>query len=310
MTIRITKTRQRTHNPPAQTRAAPRPPAPPPSPKAALAASLEQNRPALILTGIAVASLLLVGTATVIKSSLFDTPDTPTASFAAVTPPETGIPSPAQTNAVQPAPAPVPHAITEQATTPRPAPVHTAPKLAIIDPATGAVKALGDADIKAIAQMLRPHVAPIQDGADKEVVTRLDGVPLSEVSASTPIVARTSCMDQLRIIAADSIVYFPPGSAALPPEAAEKIKAVGTSFAQCPNAVLHVTGHSDSSGDEQKNLTLSWDRADNTVAAMELMGFDTARIDPVGFGTRLPSAEGASNGEQDRRVEFHVLEMH
>lgn len=303
MTIKVTKAKLRK----------PEPAAPPP-PQAILKAnsiqeSFGQNRPALILVGIAVCSLMVVAGAILLRSSEPAVPSQ-SAAFVSPTSTEAALPAPTVTAPAEPVALASPAAAAQ--------PVSQTPQLALVDQASGTVKLLGEAEIKAIAQMLRPHVAQFPDTTapvePQDTVARSDAAPLANVSPDTVALAAPlpsdACLDSLRVLAADSTVYFPPGSADLPPIAFEKLRAVGATFEQCPKAILHVTGHSDASGDEQKNLRLSWQRADNTVAALQAMGFDTARIDPVGFGTRLPSGQGDTNSDMDRRVEFHVLEIH
>lgn len=126
----------------------------------------------------------------------------------------------------------------------------------------------------------------------------------------TPEQTAASCVDEMREASQHLTIYFNTGGAVLDEKARLNTRMMGELLKRCSHAVIHVTGHSDSSGDETANLNLSWARADAVVRYMETLGFDTSHVDAVGFGTRMPSAQGDADLEMDRRVEFHILEMH
>lgn len=135
--------------------------------------------------------------------------------------------------------------------------------------------------------------------------------PIATVaSAEAPVPDTGNCVDNMRHTAPAMTVYFDPGSATLNEVGLLNVRAFGQMLSVCPDVIVHATGHSDASGDEQVNLNLSWQRADNVVAALETLGFDTSHVDAVGFGIRLPSAQGDTDSDRDRRVEFHILQMH
>jgi len=149
-----------------------------------------------------------------------------------------------------------------------------------------------------------PKPAPVV--GDTLVVARAAPAPLDVVAETDA----GGCVDQLRRSAPAMTVFFDPGSAALNELGVLNVRAFGQLLAGCPDVIVHVTGHSDASGNEQANLNLSWARADNVVDAMDRLGFDTSHVDAVGFGIRVPSAQGDTDADRDRRVEFHILEGH
>lgn len=148
-----------------------------------------------------------------------------------------------------------------------------------------------------------------QDVARADTTLLTPPTPTIAAAQVDSIAATTefTCADALSMIAEQSTIYFPSGGTDLTPEDLRKISNVGSAIDHCPRVFLHVGGHSDPTGDEQINMNLSWQRADAVVSIMQEMGFDTSRIDPVGFGSRLPKSEGDTSGEFDRRVEFTVL---
>ena len=117
-----------------------------------------------------------------------------------------------------------------------------------------------------------------------------------------------SCIERLQRLADGKMIHFRIGSATVDTDALPGLRKLGELAQDCPNAVIHVAGHSDSSGSDFINLSLSWKRADNTVAALAGLGLDTSRFEPLGFGARAPLTEGdATDDALDRRVEFDVL---
>lgn len=133
--------------------------------------------------------------------------------------------------------------------------------------------------------------------------------PVVEAEIVTAATAADNCIADLRNMAQAHTIQFEIGSADLEGTELPTLRKIGRLAMDCPEAMIHVTGHSDSSGSDIINLALSWQRADNTVAALAALGIDTAQFEPVGFGARSPSAQGDSSDEElNRRVEFVVLQ--
>ncbi len=118
----------------------------------------------------------------------------------------------------------------------------------------------------------------------------------------------STCVDDLRDFAASRTILFNIGSAEVDPGKLPQLRLLGEKAAACDDAVIRVTGHSDSSGSDLINLALSWERADNTIAALESFGLPAQSFEPLGFGARSPVAQGDdADDELNRRVEFQVL---
>ncbi|WP_299300740.1 OmpA family protein [uncultured Litoreibacter sp.] len=146
---------------------------------------------------------------------------------------------------------------------------------------------------------LQPSAAP------EEAVVVSNLTPTSAAVAA----AGTDCIADLREFAGQQSILFSSGSAELQGSELPTLRKIGRMAEACDGALIHVTGHSDSSGSDVINLALSWQRADNTVATLAALGVDTSKFEPVGFGARSPSAQGDSSDEElNRRVEFVVFE--
>jgi OOP family OmpA-OmpF porin len=74
---------------------------------------------------------------------------------------------------------------------------------------------------------------------------------------------------------------------------------------------VRIEGHTDSVGDDVKNLKLSQGRADAVRAALLKLGIDPGRMEAVGFGETKPIASNstASGRAENRRTEFNIVEQ-
>ncbi len=97
---------------------------------------------------------------------------------------------------------------------------------------------------------------------------------------------------------------FAVGSANLNAGAFDEISRVSRVLNQYPDTSIQVAGHTDSTGSEQTNQTLSENRADNVKNALVGQGVHPNRISTLGFGESAPIADNsAESGRQlNRRV--------
>jgi outer membrane protein OmpA-like peptidoglycan-associated protein len=97
---------------------------------------------------------------------------------------------------------------------------------------------------------------------------------------------------------------FAVGSANLNAGAFNEISRVSRVLNQYPDTSIQVAGHTDSTGSEQTNKTLSESRADNVKNALVGQGVHPNRISTLGFGESTPIADNTTEaGRQlNRRV--------
>jgi len=77
----------------------------------------------------------------------------------------------------------------------------------------------------------------------------------------------------------------------------------------CPGTI-RVEGHTDDTGDFDKNMRLSHARAESLLSALVERGVKRERLQSQGFGPKNPRAEGTSREARalNRRIEFKISE--
>ena len=75
-----------------------------------------------------------------------------------------------------------------------------------------------------------------------------------------------------------------------------------------PEYNLSISGHTDSSGDDERNMQLSVERANAVAFYIINKGIDAKRLTSVGFGETKPIADNATSKgrSENRRVEFDI----
>ena len=118
--------------------------------------------------------------------------------------------------------------------------------------------------------------------------------------------AMAAGIDAVGKIALDNI-YFDFGSAVLLPDSDAAIAEIARLLTDRPALQVYLVGHTDSVGTLEANLTLSRDRAQAVVNALEgRFGVASGRAVPAGVGPLAPVASNATEaGRQlNRRVEI------
>lgn len=105
-------------------------------------------------------------------------------------------------------------------------------------------------------------------------------------------------------------VLFETGKAELMPGAARSIDKLAEFLRENPERSVLVEGHTDSTGGESFNLSLSQRRADSVRSAIMARGIDPRRVLARGYGEQYPAANNdtAAGRRQNRRVEIVVLD--
>lgn len=99
---------------------------------------------------------------------------------------------------------------------------------------------------------------------------------------------------------------FASGKAELSAEYKKKLKEVGAILASQPDQKVRVEGHTDSSGSQSSNLTLSKRRAESVKKVLVESGVSGDRVRTEGFGSKNPIADNKTveGRAENRRVEI------
>jgi outer membrane protein OmpA-like peptidoglycan-associated protein len=106
----------------------------------------------------------------------------------------------------------------------------------------------------------------------------------------------------------DSGILFGFDSSTLRPEARENLEKLTTIINRDDDTILMIVGHTDSTGDENYNLSLSERRARSAADYMISQGLDQSRIDIEGRGEHEPIADNSTEAgqQENRRVEVAI----
>jgi outer membrane protein OmpA-like peptidoglycan-associated protein len=104
-------------------------------------------------------------------------------------------------------------------------------------------------------------------------------------------------------------VTFDVASAALQPGFRATLDQIAQSMNKYPDSLIDVYGHTDSTGSDQYNQTLSEARARTVANYLTMQGVSAARIRSQGFGETMPVADNATEEgrRRNRRVEIKIV---
>jgi outer membrane protein OmpA-like peptidoglycan-associated protein len=104
-------------------------------------------------------------------------------------------------------------------------------------------------------------------------------------------------------------VTFDVASYALKPTFRTTLDQVADSLIKYPNSLIDVYGHTDSTGSDAYNQTLSENRARTVANYLQSRGVPAARIRSQGFGETMPIADNTTEAgrTKNRRVEIKIV---
>ena len=104
-------------------------------------------------------------------------------------------------------------------------------------------------------------------------------------------------------------ITFATNSSDLSPEFFDVLGSVSKVLTEYDQTVVEVAGHTDSSGPEDYNLSLSQRRAGSVAKYLEAQGVINERLITIGLGESMPVADNslASGKQLNRRVEITMV---
>ena len=104
-------------------------------------------------------------------------------------------------------------------------------------------------------------------------------------------------------------VTFDVGSYTLRPQFRATLDQIAQNLNQYPNSLIDVYGHTDSTGSDAYNQTLSENRARTVASYLSIRGVSAARIRSVGLGETQPIDNNDTDmgRARNRRVEIKIV---
>jgi OOP family OmpA-OmpF porin len=117
-----------------------------------------------------------------------------------------------------------------------------------------------------------------------------------------------ACVGEARVAAHRVEVHFARDRAGLDSAGKALLDGLVGAINACPEAALHVAGHTDAAGRAGRNLTLSRLRARSVASYMIHKGIDGGRFVTIGYGETRPVApnDTPTNRAKNRRIEVAI----
>lgn len=132
---------------------------------------------------------------------------------------------------------------------------------------------------------------------------------LRESTAGTGVDVTETDNGQAILVNLPEGVTFDVASYSLKPEFRATLTQIAQSMNQYPNSLIDVYGHTDSTGSDAYNQTLSENRARTVANYLTMQGVSASRIRSQGMGETMPIADNATEEgrRRNRRVEIKIV---
>jgi OOP family OmpA-OmpF porin len=185
--------------------------------------------------------------------------------------------------------------------------------------AMGSGQAVAADDEAAKLEALQRAMTAPGDGepAKKKVRTRAivfdkeGSAPAASAAAPAAPAAALDCASlppDAKANAVDFAIQFQVGSAKVSPSSEATLGSIAKILALAPDRCVIVEGHTDATGNSDKNMALSKDRAGSVVNYIsDKAGIERKRLVPIGKGSSNPATGLAPTDPKNRRVVFKVV---
>lgn len=176
--------------------------------------------------------------------------------------------------------------------------------------------AFGASDEAKLKELERAMSAPAEGGVVRKPRTRaivFDNEPAQAAAPASETKAASAgdcsaISPDVKATAVDFAIQFKVGSAEVAPASEEILRQIAKILALSPDRCVLVEGHTDSSGNADRNISLSRERAGSVVKfIVEKAGMDRNRFVPIGKGSSDPLKNLDPRDSKNRRVVFKVV---
>jgi OmpA-OmpF porin, OOP family len=168
--------------------------------------------------------------------------------------------------------------------------------------------ALGTALVGAIAAWPLGMCAKCAAASGSVATVAVD--PGTPAAPETPATAEAvaSCQTNVDTVTKGKKINFETSGATIAAASMAEIDAIAAAVKDCAGTTIEVAGHTDITGGDAANMTLSQARADSVVKALSDKGVPADRLVAKGYGETQPKVPGASTAAnaENRRTEFNV----
>lgn len=155
----------------------------------------------------------------------------------------------------------------------------------------------------------------VNNPADAVIVPQTDTTQVTGATSTlaevAPLAVPVAQMDLKELVGNQAIITFGSNSTKLNHNEKEKVEDLGYMLNQHQDLFesVEVVGYADSTGNDEKNMSLSEERASKVASILEQQGMSAKNIQVIGKGASSPFAGGASADDlqMNRRVEIRLL---
>lgn len=134
--------------------------------------------------------------------------------------------------------------------------------------------------------------------------------PVVDEVVETTIAAAAGCQQQFNQLLSETKIHFKHALSEIDPVSMELLDKLADSAGQCKQATIEIAGYTDSSGDGERNMELSYRRAQAVKEALVSRGITTERLLVKGYGQNNPIADNSTPEGRalNRRIELNISE--
>lgn len=158
------------------------------------------------------------------------------------------------------------------------------------------------ADIQLIGKVSNPEQL-------QQTTAKFQGLTPANYRLNTQLSVNQASQQIIDAALKNRIIEFESGSAVLAVSGAQILDEMAIALNKVGGKKVRIIGHTDSSGDANKNLVLSQQRAETVKAYLIEKNIPTHLLNAEGLGSSKPVADNttAEGRKKNRRIEFEVL---